>query len=44
MAGRAKIEGLTVACDGFLEILHLSQLLKAGGNSAGEAIEGCGVF
>jgi hypothetical protein len=40
MAWRAKIESLTVVCDGFLEILHLSQLLKAGGHSASEVIEG----
>jgi hypothetical protein len=39
MAWTAKIESLTVACDSFLEILHLSQLLKAGGNNAGEVME-----
>ena len=42
MAWRAKIEGLTVACDSFLEILHLSQLLIADENSDGEVIEGYG--
>jgi hypothetical protein len=30
---------LTVVCDSFLEILHLSQLLEAGPNSVGEVIE-----
>jgi hypothetical protein len=40
MAWRAKIKGLTVACDSFLKILHLSQLLKASENSVGEVIEG----
>ena len=40
MARRAKIESSTVACNSFLEILHLSQLLKAGGYSGGEVIEG----
>jgi hypothetical protein len=44
MAWRAKIESLTVVCDGFLEILHLSQLHKAGLNSAGEVIEGQGAI
>jgi hypothetical protein len=41
MAWRAQIESLTVICDSFLEVLHLSQLLKAGGNSVGEVINGC---
>jgi hypothetical protein len=40
MARRAKIEHLTMACDSFLEILHLPQLLKAHENSDREAIEG----
>jgi hypothetical protein len=44
MAWRAKIESLTVACNGFLEILHLSQLLKACGYSVGEVIEGRGTI
>jgi hypothetical protein len=39
---REMIESLTLACNSFLEILHLSQLLKAGENSGGEVIEGCG--
>jgi hypothetical protein len=39
MAWRAKIESLTVACNGFLEILDLPQLLKAGANSTGEVTE-----
>jgi hypothetical protein len=38
MPWREKIESLTVACNGFLEILRLCQLLKAGANSAGEVI------
>jgi hypothetical protein len=40
MAWRQKIESLTVACDSFLEIFYLSQLLKAGVNSVGEVTEG----
>jgi hypothetical protein len=40
MTWRAKIENLTVACDSFLEIPHLSHPLKAGGKSVGEVIEG----
>jgi hypothetical protein len=40
IAGKEKVESLTVVCDSFLEILHLSQLLKAGGNSAGKITEG----
>jgi hypothetical protein len=40
MAWRAKIESFTVACGNFLEILHISQLLKAHGQSAGEVMEG----
>jgi hypothetical protein len=40
MAWRAKIESTTVVCDSFLEILHISQLLKAGGHSEGKIIEG----
>jgi hypothetical protein len=44
MAWRAKIKSLTVVCDGFLEILHLSQQLKAGEHSVGEVIEGCGAI
>jgi hypothetical protein len=44
MAGRTKMKSLTVACDSFLQILHLSQLLKAGGHSAGEVVEGCGAI
>ena len=39
MAWREKIESLTVAYNSFLEILHLSQVLKAGENSVGEVIE-----
>jgi len=41
MVGWAKIESLTVECDSFLKIFHLSQLLKACGNSVGKAIEAC---
>jgi hypothetical protein len=40
MAWRAKVESLTVAYDSFLEILHLSQLPKAGENSEAEVTEG----
>jgi hypothetical protein len=40
MSGRVKIESLTVVCNSFLEILHLSQLVKAGAQRAGEVIEG----
>jgi hypothetical protein len=39
MAWRVKIESLTVACDSFLEILHVSQLLKSGVHIVGEVIE-----
>ena len=34
------MESLTVAYNSFLEILHLSQLLKAGAKSVGEVMEG----
>jgi hypothetical protein len=44
MAWRAKVERFTVTCDGFLEILHPSQLRKVGGKSNGEAIEGYGAI
>jgi hypothetical protein len=44
MAGRPKIKSLTVICDSFLEIIHLSQLPKAGGNSIGKVAEGCGAI
>ena len=40
MAWRGERESLTVQCNSFVEILHLSQLLKAGANSGGEVIEG----
>jgi hypothetical protein len=40
MARGAKIESLSVACDSFLEILHLSPLLEAGENGDGEVVEG----
>ena len=40
MARRAKVKSLMVVCDSFLEILHLSQLLKAGQNSSSEVVEG----
>jgi hypothetical protein len=30
--------------DGLLQILHLSQVIKPSGNSAGEVIERCGVI
>jgi hypothetical protein len=39
MAWRAKIESLPEACDSFLEILHLSELLKATGHSVGKVIQ-----
>jgi hypothetical protein len=39
MARRAEIESLTVACNRFLEILRLSQLLKLEGNDNAEVIE-----
>ena len=44
MTWRAKIESLTVGCDSFLEVFHLSQLLKSGENSDGEVIEGWGAI
>jgi hypothetical protein len=36
----AKVESFTVTSDSFFEFLHVSQLLKTGENSDGEAIEG----
>jgi hypothetical protein len=39
MPRRAEIESLTVACNSFLEILYLSQLLKSEGNDNAEVIE-----
>jgi hypothetical protein len=39
MARRAKIESFAMACDGFLEIIYLSQQLKAGGHSGGEVMQ-----
>jgi hypothetical protein len=39
MAGRAKIESLSVIPDGLLQILDLSQLPEASGNGTGEVIE-----
>jgi hypothetical protein len=44
MAWRAKIESLTVVYDGFLEILHLSQLLEAGLKNVGEVVQGYGAI
>jgi hypothetical protein len=39
MARRAKGESLLVVLDGLLQILHLSQLLKASANNVGKVIE-----
>jgi hypothetical protein len=40
MAWRTKTKSMTVACDSLLEIIHVSQMLKAGGHGVGEVIEG----
>jgi hypothetical protein len=40
MSKRTKIERFTVTCNSFLQILHLSQLLKAGTNIDSEVIQG----
>jgi hypothetical protein len=44
MTGRAKGKSLSVVVDGSLQVLHLSQLLKASGNVVGEVIERCGAI
>jgi hypothetical protein len=44
MTGGGKGDSFSVVLDGFLKILHLSQLLKASANGIGKAIEGCGAI
>jgi hypothetical protein len=44
MARRAKGKSLSVALDGLLQILYLSQLLKASENGIGKVIERHGVI
>jgi hypothetical protein len=40
MTWRTKIKSSTVACDRFLEILHLSHLLKADDKGDAKVVEG----
>jgi hypothetical protein len=40
MGWRVKTESFMVACNSFLKIVHLSELLKSGAKSIGEVMEG----